>query len=990
VRKPTLQLGILYKTLLIVSVLLTVLILSSLLYSHMMMTGRFQQMEFNEATLNLERVVNDISTLESKLKTLVGDWAPWDDTYIFVRELNPAYIEKNLSANSFQTLGIHFMLFFNNSDELVYSRFFDLEQAQKVASDPRVLFGVQSFAHFLHFTSPLEKKSGLLRTATTPALIASAPIATSSYDGPIRGTLVFGRYLDPATVNQISSQSRLSITTEIFTKEHAPLFQEGQHHQFSISPTPLPVAFRIKDARTLQAFTLLKDLGNTPTIVVSLSLKRPLFQQGMAMWRQHAIFLVAIGVFCILALMLLLNRLILSRLTRLSKEVANIASAGQSALRVSVPVNDEIGSLAQGINDMLASLQSLQRLQAKNEQHLTSIINSIDCGIMLVDAQTRKIISINRAGAELAGRPADDMIGKTCHQFICPRERHNCPVLDEGEQVDLSERVILLADGSTLPVLKSVARIEREGQTLLVESFIDIRNIKTMQAELLASEAKYRRFFEEDLTGNFISSRQGTLLDCNPAFAQMLGYDSPDEIIGQPMTTFYRTPERRHFLLQRIMEKRKLEGYEGVLRHRNGQKIYIICNLIGEFDDQGQLQFIRGYMFDDTKRVLLEKEIRQTQKLEAIGTMAGGIAHDFNNILAGIIGFTEIVLRDLNPEEHAKSCSNLENILRAGERARNLIEKMLTFSRQNETECQPVSLASTLDDVLQLIRVSLPPSITIIPEISEHPVVQADPIQMHQVLMNLCTNAGQAMKEKGGTLTVSLEKRHLDTDFTTRHPELTAGEYAQITIKDTGQGIEEHILERIFDPFFTTKQKGEGTGLGLSMVHGIVKAMYGLITVDSQLGFGTSITLYLPSIHGEEIMQTIERQAIPTGHEHIVYVDDERFLVDIGTEILRGLGYQVTGFADSQEALAYLLAHESSVDLVISDMTMPKLTGIELAQQLQKTGSPPPIIICTGHNEGMSKDDFFQHGVQELLLKPVTANKLAQVVRELLDTQNHD
>ena len=983
---PSQQLGILNKTLLIVCTLLLVLTVSFLVFSYSLMTDRFQSLEIKEARLNLERVINQFANAHKKLEILVSDWASWDDTYTFVEQLNSQYIDIHLTEKKFHPLGIHFVLFFDTGKELVYSRFYDSTNAEVTSPDTSLIYSVQSLEDVFEFSSTQGMKSGLIRSTGLPAVIASAPIVTSTYEGPIRGTLIFGRYLDQTVVEQIATHTRLNIQLLPDIKQYDALFShDSDLHLFTLTDTPLPTAFQVVDAGHLRALVRVNDLNDKPLLVLALSLQRPLFQQGITIWKNHSIFLVALGLICIFALVLLLNRIILHRLTRLNQEVAHIAQAGESSLRVTVTASDEIGSLAEGINDMLASLQKLQSMQAKNEQHLTDIINSINCGIMLVDAQTRQILSINRAGAHLAKRSIEEIIGQAYHQFICPKEGYCFPVLDKKEQVDLSERSILLDDGSTLPVLKSVARIERGDQILLVESFIDISNIKAMQEELRASESKYRRFFEQDLTGNFIASYQGSLLDCNPAFAQMLGYDSPEEIIGLPMTTFYHEPGKRQLLLQRVMEKGKLERYEGVMQHKNGQLVYIICNLIGEFDDQQQLQSIRGYIFDDTKRVLLEKEIRQTQKLEAIGTMAGGIAHDFNNILAGIIGYTEIILRDLPPDEHKKIRNNLRNILTAGERARSLIEKMLTFSRQSESTRQPVSLARILDDVLQLIRVSLPATITITSEISDHPVVQADPIQMHQVFMNLCTNAGHAMKENGGTLTISLAPVHLDNAFTGRHPELTTGEYAQITLSDTGKGIDEQILERIFDPFFTTKQKGEGTGLGLSMVHGIVKAMHGLITVDSQIGLGTTFTLYLPAIQEKEMQPTVEQQTIPIGHEHVVYIDDEEFLVDIGTEILRGLGYQVTGFTDSQEALAYLLENASSVDLVVSDMTMPNLTGLELAKQLQSHHAPPPIIICTGHNEGMSKEDFYRYGVEDLLLKPVTVNQLARVVRDLLD-----
>lgn len=976
--------GILAKTLLIVSSVVAVLIIAFMGVSYHLVTQKFHRLEVEEARTNLERVANEVENSLKKLNASVADWAPWDESYEFVAQVNSDFIERNLSDDSMQTLGLACMLFFNTDNTLVYSRFHDLNQQQATLPDTGVVHALRNVPGFFHFATIKELKSGILLTNFTPMLVAAAPIVTSTFEGPVRGTLVFGHPLDQHTLARISEQTRLQV-------ELLP-YDQGMQARFAAAPataTATSMAVEVLGNRQLRGYLLLKDLHQQPALVLAITQQRTMYQQGVGMWLDHSISLAVLGGLFILTLVLLFNRILLGRLTQLSQQVSAIARAGGHELRVARSGHDEIGDLAGRINDMLDSLQRLHRLQAASEQHLQRIIDSVNCGIMLVDTRDRRIVSINRAGALIAGRAPDEVVGQQCHQFICPRELYRCPVLDDGEAIDQSEQTLLHADGRAVPVLKSVARIDHEGASLLVESFIDISELKQAQANLLASEARYRQFFEDDLTGNFISSHDGKLLDCNPAFAEILGYESPAEIIGIFMQDHYLHPENRRLLLERLQQKGRLDRYEGVLRHRNGQPIYIICNLIGEFDAQERLVAIRGFIFDDTKRVLLEREIRQAQKLEAIGTMAGGIAHDFNNILAGIIGYTELVLRDIDADHHPKTSRNLRNILSAGERARSLIEKILTFSRQSEGERRPVNLVQTLEEVLQLIRASLPATIAIEHQVLRPATVLADPIQMHQVLMNLCTNAGHAMREHGGTLSISLDAVHLDADFTGPYAELSIGDYACIRIRDTGKGIPAPLLDRIFDPFFTTKKKGEGTGLGLSMVHGIVTAMHGLILVDSIPGSGTVFTIYLPATTEQSGTAQLEQPAIPTGHEHVVYVDDEGFLVDIGTEILRGLGYRVTGFTDSVEALDYLRQHLREVDLVVSDMTMPRLTGLELAGALRELPQPPPVLICTGHTEGLTRADAANLGIRELLMKPVTVNKLAEAVRTVLENGRH-
>ncbi|MBU1567773.1 MAG: response regulator [Proteobacteria bacterium] len=506
---------------------------------------------------------------------------------------------------------------------------------------------------------------------------------------------------------------------------------------------------------------------------------------------------------------------------------------------------------------------------------------------------------------------------------------------------------------------------------------------KRVSEKLRESEARYRQFFEEDLTGDFIVSVEGDIIDCNLAYANMFGYDTIEEIKRTNVTTQYPVGADRQLFLEKIRQNGKLERYESELRRRDGSPLFCIGNEIGKFDENGNLIYIWGYLFDETKRVLLERGIRQNQKMEAIGTLAGGIAHDFNNILAGIVGYAELILLKESTDNLGREY--LQKILTAGGKARELILQILAFSRKTEAQIQPVRLHPSVREAMQLLRASLPATIVIEEQLDFPATVLADPVQIHQIIVNLCTNAGHAMRERGGTLKVTIEKAPPSQDLLGLNPIAESLKYVRIRIGDTGHGIPEKIRSRIFDPFFTTKNKNEGTGLGLSMVHGIISSLKGQITFDSTEGKGTTFDIYLPLVEDMLAAVSPDVPKIPIGKEHIVCVDDELFLVEINREILLSLGYRVTDFVDSTQALTFLTEHSNEVDLIISDLTMPTLTGIDLARSLRQSGVHVPMIIYTGYDEALDKENLYDLGIQEVLLKPITYQLMAEKVRKILD-----
>ena len=378
-----------------------------------------------------------------------------------------------------------------------------------------------------------------------------------------------------------------------------------------------------------------------------------------------------------------------------------------------------------------------------------------------------------------------------------------------------------------------------------------------------------------------------------------------------------------------------------------------------------------------------QKQLIQTQKMESIGTLAGGIAHDFNNLLVPILGFTELALSAL--PHGSKNYENLSQVLNAGEKARDLVSQILAFSRQTEEEQRPIQLAPIIKEALKLLRATFPTTIEIRQNIApETGVVNADPTQIHQILMNLCTNAKHAMP-KGGLLEISMVNVDLNEEFCAQHEGLTAGTHVRLSVRDTGCGMNRETLERIFDPFFTTKAIGEGTGMGLSVVHGIVRSHGGNISVYSEPGIGTSFHIYLPVV--ESIAEARPETAEPVrgGTESILFVDDDAIVAEIGSETLKRLGYRVATRTSSIEALELFRAKPGEFDLVVTDYTMPNMTGADLTVEILRIRPDIPVILCTGFSHAITQEKACALGIKEFVMKPIVGAELGRTVRRVLD-----
>ena len=520
----------------------------------------------------------------------------------------------------------------------------------------------------------------------------------------------------------------------------------------------------------------------------------------------------------------------------------------------------------------------------------------------------------------------------------------------------------------------------------LGESFHKMADaIKDRQAALQESEVRFREIFNAVNEAILIyDSATGDVIGINKAMHDMYGYSQDEAVLlTAGDLSAGEVPYSQNDAIA-ILKKAINEGpqlFEWLARRKDGSLFWVEVAL--KSTTIGGQGMVLGVIRDISERKKLEEELFLAQKMEALGTLAGGIAHDFNNILAAIVGYSELVKTHV--KDDPKAIRYLDGTLNAAFRAGDLVKQILTFSRGTEQKKMPLQLSPIVKETLKMLRSSIPTTIEIKKNIQSQGIVMADPTQIHQILMNLCTNAYHAMRETGGTLGVSLKDVTVP-DKGIPGLEITQGEYILLEVSDTGHGMDEETKNKIFEPYFTTKEPGEGTGLGLAVVHGIVKSHNGSISLYSEPGQGTTFHVYLPKVMTEEavMVPAEDKEPLVGGDERIMLVDDEMNIVTVTRESLTNYGYQVTTFTNAVQAFQDFERHPEQYDIVITDMTMPYMTGTELAKKLIEIRPDIPIILCTGYSELIHRDKAYAMGITEYLEKPVIMDNLLRTVRRVL------
>lgn len=663
-------------------------------------------------------------------------------------------------------------------------------------------------------------------------------------------------------------------------------------------------------------------------------------------------------------------------------------------------------SLVTGTNTDITKRKQAEIALQESEKRYRALFESGGDAIFIL--KDDRVIDCNNKTLELFRCTRDQFIGLSPEQFSPPVQadgrifaEHGKGYIDKAllDDPQQFEWVHARTDGTQFHADVRLGLIELSGETCVQAIIRDITEWKKNESALRESEFRFRSFFNTSPEGILLIDFQGNILDANKTFQQESGYGQ-DEIIHQHFKKFIQAEDQARIVEAILAFKSGIAQDQPIrfsYRAENGTLVPVLAKGWLVVDEKSNPLYLGVFIHNLStelaladEKAALEKQVIQAQRSEAIGTLAGGIAHDFNNILGGIIGYTELALLRAETSMDVKIRDYIQRVLEGGNRAKNLVQQILRFSRHTATIMEPIHLTPVINESIALMRSTLPTTITIKHQLEQVPDrILGDSTQIHQVVMNLATNALHAMKDSGGLLTITLKKVFLDVPRQFLSMAIPAGEYMLLQVEDTGCGMPVAVLERIFEPYFTTKKINEGTGLGMAVVLGIIKSHKGLIEVESIIGTGTRFDIYLPLTREDSEQNGKTTSSLPMGRgEHVLLVDDEPFFLEVVQENLQLLGYHVTANLSSLDALRLYTSTPHDYDLLITDQTMPEMTGVQLVREIRKIDKNLPIILCTGYSEIVSEQSAVYYGINQFLMKPVNTSDLAQAVAAVLHLTN--
>jgi PAS domain S-box-containing protein len=848
------------KTLLIILAAMLGLVGGLYTLSRVVLLRGFNHLEEDFARQNLGRASSAIANELDTLERTTSEYAAWDQTFAYLHGTNPGYIKSEFPVPTFQQLKVNFVVILDNSGRKVFSKGFSLVTLDRVPVPPDLDQHLRPGSPLLAHKRESSKLAGILMLSSGPVFIDSHPVLTSESQGPIAGTLIMGRSLDPDEVVRLASMTHMPL--EVQRLDGGPLPPDFSNAASSLSKER-PTMTQPYDREAVAAYEELLDIYGKPGLIIRILLPRSIYQQGQTSLLQFLLLLLAASLVFGAVTLYLLERTVLSRIANLTEHITEIGASGDLSARLTASGSDEISYLGESINGMLEDLERSQKERYEGEARLEVMIENMPAVLWTTD-QNLRFTSSAGAGLKAIGLRKNETVGKSLFEYFRTEDAEFTPI------------------------------------------------------------AAHRRA----LTGESIT-------------------------------------------YQLEWQKRIFESHVQPLRSSEGEIIGVV-----------------GVALDITDRQHLLDQLRQSQKMQAVGELAGGVAHDFNNLLMVVKGHAEMLL-DRLPETSSMR-HGIEQMQSASERAAGLTRQLLAFSRRQVLQPRILDLNEVVAGMIQMVSRLIGANI----ELSFLPAldlgrVKADPSQMEQVVLNLVVNARDAMSD-GGQLTIETSNIDLDRSYAARHPGgLEPGPYVMLTVTDTGCGMDAETQTRIFEPFFTTKAQGKGTGLGLATVYGVVKQTGGFIWVYSEVGHGTTFKIHLPRVAATvEKAFTDQIQSGPApGTETILFVEDEESVRELVRDYLGTIGYRVLEAADGVQALALAAAHKGPIHMLITDVVMPRLSGRELANRLVAERGDVKVLFISGYTD----DSVFRHGVLEggvaFLQKPFNLKSLAQKIREVLGGQ---